>query len=101
MLDPEDLVWVRNQIGDKTPPTDTELHGRYDVPGDRLLVVKEVLDRRLSNLLADPASFSVSGEYSQDTRTNVDALKAKLDALGGSSGEAFVTFAQLTRPGRC
>lgn len=95
MLEPEDLVWVRNQIGDTTPPTDADLHGRYDIVGDRVLVVKEVLDRRLANLLSDPASFSVPGEYSQDVRDNIAALKAKLSELGGSSGVGGVRFANL------
>ncbi len=89
-LEYEDLQWVRNQIGDATPPTDATLDARYDALGDRTAVVKEVIDRRLANLLSDPASFSVSGEYSQSTEANIRALQAKLEDLGGSSGESSV-----------
>lgn len=85
-LSPEDLIWVRNQIGDTTPPTDADLNARYDILADRSVVVREVLDRRLANLLATPSSFSVSGEYSQSVTDNIKATEAKIAALGGSTG---------------
>ncbi len=101
MLDAEDLVWVRNQIGDKVPPTDGALHDRYDVLGGRVAVAREVWDRRLANLLSSPASFSVSGEYSQDVRDNIAEARKKLNDLGGSGGaEGSIGFASLHRPGR-
>lgn len=42
-------------------------------------VVVEVLDQRVADLLAKPASFSVSGEYSQDQSSNIKALQAQAD----------------------
>lgn len=91
----EDLQWVRNQIGDATPPSDDDLGARFAVLGDRTAVVQEVLDRRLANLLADPSSFSVSGEYSQSTEANIRGIQAKLVDLGGSSGESGL---RIVRP---
>lgn len=99
-LSPEDLIWVRNQIGDAIPPTDADLDTRYDVLADRAEVAREVLDRRLANLLATPATFAVSGEYSQSTESNIKTTEAKLAALGGSTGSAGVRIVTPEDSGR-
>src|SRR5687767_9623527 len=76
-LGTEDLIWVRRKIGTGTP-TDDDLDDVYDRVGSREEVVKEVLETRLADLLANPAQFSVSGEYSQNTGANIAALQKAL-----------------------
>lgn len=61
------------------------LQSTYDRLLDLDAVAREILEIRLADLLADPASFSVSGEYSQDTRTNIENLQKTLATLGGVS----------------
>lgn len=77
-----DLIWIRTKIGDKPVDADVEVvynRNQYD----KRATAAEILERRRANLLANPASFSISGKYSQDTRTNIEELK---DALGDVAG---------------
>ena len=77
----EDQVQVlRRQVGDR--PTTQELQDIYDRTGSLTATAREILEVRLANYQADPASFSVHGEYSQDTGTNIAALQKALAELG-------------------
>lgn len=85
-LAPDDLAWVRSNIGDDTPPEDGDLDAIYDRVGTVAGVAAEVLRKRLADLLAGPASFSVDG-YSQNVGANINALMkqlAELDELAGT-----------------
>ena len=79
-----DIGWIREWVGDD--PDDVELNRLLNEPGvgDRGAVVKRVLAVRLANLLAEPASMSISGEYSQSTAANIEALREKLAQLNAS-----------------
>lgn len=88
----DQLAWLRSQVGTATPPTDEDL----DVYFDRLLTVEavaeEILETRLADLLAGPASFSISGKYSENNAANIKALQDRLaslrvefPAIGGST----------------
>lgn len=70
------------------------LQESYDRHGDLDAVAREILETRLADLLADPASFNVVGEYSQDTRTNIENIQTVLGTLGGTSdlGSGSVTI---------
>lgn len=70
------------------------LQESYDRLGSLDAVAREILETRLADLLADPASFAIPGEYSQDTRTNIENLQKTLASLGGTSdlGEGGVTM---------
>lgn len=84
-LTDDEFEQIRAEIGDATPPTDLELdeiHDRVDSVGG---VVYEVTSKRLADLLASPASFTVSGEYSQSTEANIKAYQALLEKYASFS----------------
>lgn len=84
LLTEAQLTYLHDQLGDDAD--ETEMQDRFDRLGDVTLVVTEMLQRRLANLLASPSSFSVSGEYSQNTSDNIKALQAQLAGVGSTSG---------------
>lgn len=84
-LSTADLKYLRTKVGSREPPTDADLQDGYDRLGILDAVAREILEIRLADLLADPASFSVSGEYSQDTSANIRELRETLGSLGGQS----------------
>jgi uncharacterized protein YecT (DUF1311 family) len=79
-----DLRYTRRRVG--SLPADADLNTLYDTlvaegkdqPVEWLIL--EVLETRLADLIRNPATFSVSGEYSQSTSSNIDALKAEINA---------------------
>lgn len=75
-LTTDELAAIRDEVGD-TPP-DAELQAVYDRVEVVGAVIYSVLSRRLANLRANPAQFSVSGEYSQSTQANIAALEKQL-----------------------
>lgn len=74
------LVTLRRQVG--SSPTDGELQLIFDRVGSLTETAREVLEIRLANLRAEPTSFTVPGEYSQDTSGQIKALDAQLAKLG-------------------
>ena len=80
-LAPDELALVRAEIGDAEPPDDTDLDAIHERRGGLVGVVREVWAKRLADLLALPASFSVAGEYSQSTAANIDAITKRLAQL--------------------
>lgn len=89
MLTADQLRYLHDHLGASADEDD--LQERYTRLGDLGLVVVEVLQRRLADLAATPAQFSVSGEYSQNTAENIKLLTSKLadfaagDTVGGMS----------------
>lgn len=82
-LDPEQLAEVRDEIGTTEPPSDSDLDDIHDRKGGLVGVVRAVWAQRLANFLADPATFAVSGEYSQSVRDNIEGIQNRLKELAG------------------
>ncbi len=87
-LTEDQLVQIRRQVGNK--PDDAALNAIFDRTLDLDELVLEVLETRLATLEASPASFTVVGEYAQDTGKNIDALKDKVSALGGGNSRVRI-----------
>jgi hypothetical protein len=104
-LTSDQLALVRAEIGSAAPPSDADLDVIYARRGGLVGVVREVWNTRLTTLLAQPASFSIPGDYSQSTGENIRAITAKLeqwmnlpdtsDAIG--AGGVGVGIGQLVR----
>src|SRR5690242_3581026 len=95
----EDLINIREEVGDT--PDDATLTEIWDRRHDWVAVVREVLKLRLANLVAAPAQFDVSGEYSQNTGANIKALTqqlANLPAEDDDSGDALGTVRLISPP---
>lgn len=87
-LTDDQLTYLHDHLGASADEDD--LQSRYDRLGTLDLVITEVLQRRLADLVSKPASFSVAGEYSQNTGPNIEALTKQLaqfegGAIGGMS----------------
>jgi hypothetical protein len=78
MATEEDLLWIRRKIGSGEPPTDEDLDDALTRLGDRAEVAREILDTRLAELRSQPTSVSVAGEYSRDTRGQIEAIERQL-----------------------
>jgi hypothetical protein len=82
-LSGSDLRYARRKLG--SLPEDAVLNTLYDtlvVEGKEQpleWVILETLEVRLAEMIRNPASFSVSGEYSQNTSENIKALKEAID----------------------
>ena len=79
-LSDAEIVAIRRRVG--SVPDDTELNSIYDRTGSVTETAREVLELRLAELLRTPATFSVSGEYSQGTAENIKGLQQSLAELG-------------------
>lgn len=83
-LTPTDLRYTRRRLG--SLPADADLDTLYDTlvlegkTSPVEWVILETLETRLADLIRNPATFSVSGEYSQSTAANIEALKAEIKA---------------------
>lgn len=97
-LSDDEIQQIRDEIGSTEPPTDADLNTSFDRLGDITEVVRSVLKRRLQDLLAAPASVSVSGVYSENNTQNIQELQSKLDALAPSS--TVETESRLVRANR-
>lgn len=81
----EDLRYLHRNVG--SSPADAELQTIYDAyfsdgytPYTLDWVILDVLERRLADLVAAPTSFSVAGEYSQSTSSNLQPLRDQIAA---------------------
>lgn len=94
-LTEDQTAFYRRKLGTGADLADIEV--RLARLGDDQLVVLEVLEERLATLVSSPASFTVPGEYSQDTRENIKQLQVEVaDARraaesGDDSGIPIVT----------
>ena len=109
-LNATDLAWIRDEIGDTTPPTDDELTTSYATLNDRTLVAIRVLKRRRASIAGGSTvdSLTIPGVLSITQRSNLAALDAqiaRLEALyttdTGTEVDdgSGVTSTFLTRPG--
>lgn len=87
-LDPEQLAEVRDEIGTNDPPSDSDLDDIHDRKGGLVGVVRAVWAQRLAEFLSNPATFSVSGEYSQSVRDNIEGIQKRLAELAGVSDDS-------------
>lgn len=62
-------------------PDDSELDDIFTLRGGLVGVIRHVWSNRLATLLAQPASFAVSGEYSQSVSGNIEAIRRRLFEL--------------------
>lgn len=87
------------------PPTREELDARFDTLGSWEAVALEAVRKRRSQLLDNPSSFSVGGEYSESWSANIEALTKMMNELeamvpaGTAGGNAF-GVAKLVRADR-
>ena len=70
---------LRAEIG--ANPTDEIVDSKFARLGSWRAVAVEVLERRLTDLIDSPATFSVGGEYGQSTSANIAALERKIKRL--------------------
>lgn len=91
-----ELAVVRSYVGSE-PPID-DLQETHERLGSVQGVVEEVLRRRLADLQAKPAQFSVAGEYSQSTAENIRSLKEMLDRVGAELGPGGTSLARIIPP---
>lgn len=75
-LSTDQVVYIRRQVG--SSPPDADLQAIFDRTGDVDVLVLEILETRYADMLANPTSFSVSGEYSQSTGENLKALQKQI-----------------------
>lgn len=75
-----DLAWVRDEIGDATPPEDDELQALYGTLGSRVLVALRVLKRRRAAMAAGQSvsSFSLAGVFSVGLKGELAALDRQI-----------------------
>lgn len=85
MLTADELAVVRSYVGSE--PADVDLEDIHDRVLTVKAVVEEILRRRLADLLAAPASFTVPGGYSQSTAENIRSLSESLARVGTELGE--------------
>ncbi len=79
-----ELMYTRRRVG--LLPVDADLQTIYDayeaegVDQPLEWMILGVLETRLAELIRNPASFNVAGEYSQSTGENIKALQEQVDA---------------------
>lgn len=77
-----ELRYARRRVG--SLPVTSALQEIYDAySGDGVVqplewTILDVLENRLAELIRNPATFAVAGEYSQSTAANIDALKEQI-----------------------
>ncbi|MEV7192296.1 hypothetical protein AB0N81_10880 [Streptomyces sp. NPDC093510] len=75
----EVLHWLQALLGSDTPPE--ELASRYERLGTARAVAFEVLQERITQLLADPLKVTVNGIATVDNTNNLTALERRLVQL--------------------
>jgi hypothetical protein len=102
-LTPEQLEYVRSEIGSDTPPTDADLNTIYgevatsDDPVNTLIT--RVLNSKLADLLNSPDSFSVPGQYSESNAAVIRELSSKVKRFEATRGGQMLV-GKLSRPDR-
>lgn len=87
VLTADELDALRDEVG--SVPADDVLQAKHQRIGLGWRdVAVAVLKRRLIDMLANPASFSVAGEYGQSTGANIAALERKIKLLEADAAAA-------------
>jgi hypothetical protein len=101
-----DLAVVRSHVGQTTPPSDDDLRVIYDRLGSPEATALEVLRGRLADMLANPARFTVDGDYTSDHAANIKGLTVKIAELESAVQRiedptaGMVSTTRLVRAGR-
>lgn len=97
---------IRRHIGSGDPPSDADLLASFNALGSAEAVALPILETRLADMIANPAKWSVDGDFSRDHTENIKALRAKIAELQGlvpdSAGHlvGHLTTARMVRTGR-
>jgi hypothetical protein len=98
-LDATILAQIRDWVG-STPDDDTVAlsYERSDT-GNVELTALSILRKRRADLLSNPTSFELVGDYREDRGKNLEALNAQIPELAAlcGIGPDVVTTADLTR----
>lgn len=101
------LALIRNEVGSN--PDDASLQAIYDRVATLYGTALEVQSQRLADFRANPAQFSVAGEYGQNVAANIAALtehvaqlvaKAAAEAAGADPFELTSGLVTTTVPTR-
>lgn len=76
--------------------TDGDVAARIGRLGSPQLAALQILRTQLADLLADPASIDAQGDWSQDTKANIDAYEKRIVQLEEATGQGTVTVTGLT-----
>lgn len=82
-LSTAETQYLRTKVGSGVDPA--VLQEAYDRLLDLDAVAREILEIRRADLLAQPDSFTVVGEYSQSTAKQLEGIDSVLASLGGIS----------------
>lgn len=100
MISEADLAVLRSHVGSEPPDEDLRL--RYERTGSVERTAYEILRGRYADMLANPAKWSVDGDFTKDHTENLKALQGQLASLEPSvNPEAgAMTTSRLVRAGR-
>lgn len=77
-----DLAWIRDEIGDATPPSDGDLEDTWDLLGHRILVALRIIKRRRAALAGGGVqSIAIPGAVSVSLRSDLKSLDAQIARL--------------------
>lgn len=102
----DELAIVRSHVGSTVPPSDDDLRLIYDRVGSPEATALEVLRGRLADMLANPARFDATGDFSEGYEANIKGLTAKIAELEAvvqrieDPTAGMVTTTRLVRAGR-
>lgn len=101
-MSPEELRQLRSFVP-WDPPSDRELHQRFDALGNWPAVAVEALRSRLQTMVNAPASLNIGGEFSTNWAPNIAALQKQLESVLAlvpmeTAGEFGGHVEQVTRP---
>lgn len=89
-LTADQTVYLEERLGTPLDSTDIEARLlRLGGAGYEPAAALEILRTRLATMLLDPLTFSVSGEYSESRRDNVDYLKKMIAQVAGEAGDVY------------
>lgn len=89
---------VRDWVGDQ--PDDPTIYAAIDRTGDAQTAALVILRRRLTDMLANPASWSTNGDYAEGWAANIAPLErriADLEKRVGTVAVPIVTTGQIDR----
>lgn len=77
-----DLSWIRDEIGDASPPSDADLGASFDSLGNKILVAIRILKRRRAGLAGGGVSaVTIPGAVSVTLRSDLASLDRQITRL--------------------